>query len=230
MTVSSNWISIFYSIQELADHGTEGNSELLNHAMTSASSRLFKRAEREIRNCPYGPGMLGIFTLLNQSSCAPERGPLAFDVICQDGILGDNTARGEGQCNGYERCITRRYQDLRPSAVASCVSEWARLRVPAVEGHAQIRQLLVETGPPNRIQNNVLIALTEHNNDDAYTAVWMSIEPRDRENHIIDEPVSCTQCDNLSFLQWPANLDHFLINVLTPRDNEKVDARVFVWA
>ena len=82
----------------------------------------------------------------------------------------------------------------------------------------------------NRHRANVRLFLTEqHDYDESYTASEISITPRDSNNVTIAQPVSCSQCDTLSFVDPPANVDHFGVDVTLPNPQDTITLHTWSW-
>lgn len=175
---------------------------------------------RFMRDCPI---VTGGQTTFYKSYCVLDGGPRQYKIECASPVLiGFNHVR-TGYCTHDEVCMDR-------VDTATCVSNSSPLKLQKARYSTGIQRVINRVTNPGPKGSNLGLTLTGSNDDVFFNAQRINVAPRDVDNNTIAASTSCRECSRFTYLDSPANLNNFDINITLPNDNDIANLYGIDWA
>ena len=209
------------------------------HSNSSSQNRNVERAQttkltkKEYTAFPVADCPSRAFPAFTGSQCrhSPARSWLKY---CQADTNLERRVILPGICPPLHRCYTRPPEGLIDIPIAWCVNIHAvvqtwLMRMTWSDMDSMLHQLTMTPQNTNQ-DNNLGLFLTEQRNDNPRVdASSITLAAKDKDNNILGQVVSCDNCNELSYLDWPASTTHIDSNITLPNSNQGVIANIVGW-
>ncbi|KAF2233378.1 hypothetical protein EV356DRAFT_568035 [Viridothelium virens] len=213
------------------------------HDAASTNLGLMRRQmSYPINQCPQqASGTYRDFTDFRGSRCLTDTHSGAWEISCNPPI-GQTPPFGipfywyDGSCRPHEICIDR---PVDPSqmiphgqySTAWCVAGSAMVTLSQAALANDVRR--VQATPQDRwsMNENIEIILTGQNDDDIlFKAHEITLGARDTNKNPVGQPISCSECSNLRFSNWPQGTANFDSNITLPNVNDIANLHMVSWS
>ena len=247
-TLTNNIVSVYVFLEiiplvTLTRELYSGSSLVLDYQPANVSAierandirtepRLSKRYRiRSMDFCPY-PGMPFEYNEFVSSVCVNDTSPREYSIECArpDTPIGAGPlSYRNGFCYEDEICVSRT-SSTHLAAVALCFMGTAMITLAENAFADKTRRVVDRLYHPSQSGLNLELILTVSTKDQtSVKASSISLAPRGQNNVGMVNPVSCKACSRMNFLNAPANVDNFDINVTFANAQDVATLRSYSW-